>query len=79
MSADQPVVVPEPPLVTVVSGSPTEEEIAALIAVLSAVSGGDDGGGMPGRNGSRWAAPSSRMRPMHGHGYGAWRGSALPR
>lgn len=69
---------PQPPVISVVSGSPGPEEVAALVAVLSAASGGGDAGDAP-RRASNWSAPGGRMRQGHAHGHGAWRGSALPR
>ncbi len=69
---------PQPPVIAVVSGSPSAEEVAALVAVLSAASGGGAAGDAP-RRASNWSAPGGRMRHGHTHGYGAWRGSALPR
>ena len=60
-----------------VSGSPTPEELAAVVAVLSARAAGGPGrpAGPPAR--SLWATPVLRtpLRP----GPGAWRASALPR
>jgi hypothetical protein len=58
----------------VVRGSATAEELAALVAVLSAASGGD----APAPDGatSTWAAHSAALRHPLGHGPGAWR-SAL--
>ncbi len=65
--------------IRVVAGRPTPAEIAALVAVLSAAGAGGDGDGGGGRSGSAWSSPGGRMRHTHHHGYGAWRGSALPR
>jgi hypothetical protein len=62
------------PLLRVVRGNPTPEELAALIAVVAT-----RGGGEPAREPVRslWARPS--VRTALPHGPGAWRASALPR
>ena len=76
MSADQ-AASDRPPL-RLVRGDATPEQIAAIIAVLAAASGGDPDPGDGERRPSRWAAPQGRVRPPFTHGPGAWRGSALP-
>ncbi|WP_432763084.1 acyl-CoA carboxylase subunit epsilon [Actinomadura xylanilytica] len=73
------------PFLQIVRGEPTPEEVAALIAVLTARAqaaataraGGD------GRRPSRWADRSRLVRgaagtAMRPRGPGAWRASALP-
>jgi hypothetical protein len=57
----------------VVRGNPTPEELAALIAVVSARGAAEDA---PAPVRSAWAAPQLR-RPLT-PGPGAWRASALP-
>ena len=65
---------PPRPLLRVVRGEPTPEQLAALIAVVSArTAGGEEPEPAPP---SRWARPQLR-RPLP-HGPGAWRASALP-
>ena len=66
---------PARPLLTVVRGEPTPEQLAALIAVVSARGGGGEPGEAPVP--SLWNRPVLRG-PMH-PGPGAWRASALPR
>ena len=77
MTATQPATsgtpatgVPATPSI-VVHGDATPEEVAALVAVLSAVSGGED----PASDGatSTWTARYAAMRRPVGHGPGAWR------
>jgi hypothetical protein len=72
----------EMPLFSVVSGNPTEEEIAALTVVLMARAAAQDAGGGGRRSGERvstaWNQPSRRMRPVVRRGYRAWRRNALP-
>jgi hypothetical protein len=75
MTAEQHVVP-----VSVVRGTPTAEELAALVAVLmsrraslapSAVLASS-------ASVSAWADPAARMRRFAEHGPGAWRRSGLP-
>ncbi|MCW2679163.1 MAG: hypothetical protein JWM62_564 [Frankiales bacterium] len=64
------------PLLTVVRGEPTPEQLAAVIAVVSARATGDGAGEEPPVR-SLWAAPVLRT-PLF-PAPGAWRASALPR
>ncbi|MCW2809637.1 MAG: hypothetical protein JWP61_95 [Friedmanniella sp.] len=65
----------EVPLFSVVHGRPSVEEVAALVAVISAVSdGGRDA--PPAARPSVWADPARRMRPTLSPGPDAWRLSA---
>ena len=64
------------PALRVVRGDATPEEIAALVAVLLARSGGDEVPPVPAR--SAWADRSSQLRRPLRPGPGAWRRSALP-
>ena len=61
----------------VVSGSPTDAELAALIVVLAGLAA--DVGVEDGVATSSWASPGSRLRTAYGPGVGAWRASGLPR
>ncbi len=68
------------PVLRVVSGNPTPEEIAVITAVVAAASAGGDGAtGPPAPSSSVWGrssrAPGHRPAP----GPGAWRVSGLPR
>ena len=66
---------PARPLLRVVRGEPTPEELAALIAVVSArAAGGDDA--QPPAPPSLWARP--QLRAPLAPGPGAWRASGLP-
>ncbi|MFG2002502.1 acyl-CoA carboxylase subunit epsilon [Spirillospora sp. NPDC048911] len=78
-----------PPFLQVVKGEPTAEEIAALVAVLTAraqaaaVARARAAEGGAGRA-SRWADRSRQLRgpgteAFRERGPGAWRASALPR
>jgi hypothetical protein len=64
---------PARPLLQVVRGEPTPEELAALIAVVSSRGAAEQ---PPPAPPSRWARPQLR-RPLHPEP-GAWRASALP-
>ncbi|GAA1511846.1 acyl-CoA carboxylase subunit epsilon [Nocardioides humi] len=69
-----------PPLLSVLTPGTTPEEVAALVAVLSALGGGAPAPAAPR---SEWTDPARRLRatatthPTPGRG--AWRASALPR
>jgi len=65
------------PLLRVVNADATPEEIAALVAVFSAL--GSAGGEPPGRPRPVWNHPARTVRQTHRHGPGAWRASGLPR
>lgn len=64
------------PLLRVVSGSPTPEELAVVVAVLST-----RGSAAPVEQPqfSLWARKSRQTRPSLRPGFGAWRASAMPR
>ena len=64
-------------VIVVSAGHPTAEELAAVVVVLRAVSGGgaDD---TPAPT-STWSAPALRLRTAYGQGPGGWRASVLPR
>ncbi|MFD2767952.1 acyl-CoA carboxylase subunit epsilon [Micromonospora eburnea] len=60
-------------------GTPTPEQVAALVVVLASVAGSAEAGEAAPRRTSLWA---ERARPAFGpltHGAGGWRRSALPR
>ena len=60
----------------VVHGRATPEEVAALVAALSAVAGGEPPASE--HPSSTWAAHSAAMRPPVSHGPGAWRTALRP-
>ncbi len=72
MSAEQPAA----PVLRIVRGSPEPEEVAALVTVLAAVSGGASAA-PPSEPASHWAAPARLMRPAVAPT--GWWASALPR
>lgn len=67
---------PTPPVLRVLRGSPTPEEVAALVAVLAAAS---LRGEPPPPPRSLWATPSYATARLPRPGPGAWRASGLPR
>jgi hypothetical protein len=70
---------PQAPLLRVVRGAPTPEELAALLAVVSARTAQTGPGvARTRRRRSEWGAHYRRLAPGPGHGPGAWRASGLP-
>lgn len=70
---------PEPPtrpLLQVLTPDATPEQVAAVVAVFSAMAGGEP---EPEKPKSQWAAPARRMRSPLLPGRDGWRASALPR
>jgi hypothetical protein len=65
------------PLLRVVKGDPTAEELAALVAVVAAR--GTAAAPPPVRRRSAWGDPALATRPVHHHGPDGWRRSAFPR
>ena len=68
----------ERPILKVINPDATPEEVAALVAVFSAL-GSATTGGAPKRPRPPWSDPARGVRRTHRHGDGAWRASGLPR
>jgi hypothetical protein len=66
------------PTLRLVRGDAAPEEIAALLAVLSARAAPPPHGPAPAVQGG-WADPATRLRIRHPVGPGAWRASGRPR
>ena len=66
----------ERPFLRVVSGNPTEEELAAILAVVASRSSAQPAASP---QFSLWARKSRLVRPVQRPGYGAWRASMMPR
>jgi len=66
----------QPPMLRIVRGEVTPEELAALVAVLAAASGGGAPAGPPAPV-SQWAPPSRLLRPSIAPT--GWWESSLPR
>ena len=62
-------------MLRVVSGSPTPDELAVVVAVL----GSRTATGTEQRVWSLWSRKSRMVRPSLRPGYGAWRASTMPR
>ena len=72
----EPLPAPGEPLLRVVRGDASPQEIAALVAVLMSRPAVDDAAPEP--TPSAWSDRSALLRPPVFPGPGAWRGSALP-
>ena len=61
----------QPPLLRIVKGDPSPEELAALVSVVSALGGKEE----PVRPNMRseWSAHHHKVRGAHRHGPGTWR------
>jgi hypothetical protein len=73
---------PQRPVLRIVRGDPTPEELAALLAVVGAKSGPGPGGG-PAAGSARsrrsaWSDPARLVRRPVRSGPDGWRRSALP-
>ncbi len=64
------------PLLRIVKGDPTPGEVAALVAVVSALAAGAQAADAKARPGPEWGAHHRKLRGTHRHGPGAWRASA---
>ena len=64
------------PVLRILRGDATPEEVAALVAVIASMSGGTAPAKPQPR--STWADPARRMRTTLPHGPGAWRASGMP-
>jgi hypothetical protein len=67
------------PVLSIVRGNPSPEQIAALVAVLAARAASARAAGRDGRQRYGWSATSWLLRAPLERGPGAWRASALPR
>ena len=65
-----------PPLLRVVNADATPEEIAALVAVFSAL--GSAAAEPAKKPRPTWSDPARSVRRTHQTGVGAWRASSLP-
>ena len=69
-----------PPILRVVRGNATDEEIAALLAVVARRPNGSASGAAQGQQPiSAWGDPAAALRPRLHPGPGAWRNQARPR
>jgi hypothetical protein len=77
VSGEREVTDQRPPLLRVVNSDATPQEVAALVAVLSALDSA--GGEAPRKPRPAWSDPARGVRRTHRNGPGAWRASGLPR
>lgn len=70
----------ETPVISIVSGSPTEEELAAVVAVLIAATPARQPAGVRSDRplAGGWKSYTRTLRRAHTPGPGAWRQSARP-
>jgi hypothetical protein len=66
----------EQPLLRIVKGDPTSEEVAALVSVVSALAAGAQATDAAAQPRPEWGAHHRKVRATHRHGPGAWRASA---
>ena len=67
----------ETPLLRIVTPGATDEEVAALVAVVTALASAGAAGTAPARR-PEWSARHRTLRSTLRPGPGAWRASALP-
>jgi hypothetical protein len=67
----------ERPMLKIVKGDPTPEELAALVAVISSIGSGTPA--PPERRTPEWSAHHRKVRATFAPGPGGWRSSGLPR
>ncbi len=65
------------PHLRIVRGNPTDEEVAALVAVVTTL--GEAPSETPGPPRPAWSNRRALVREPLAHGPGAWRASGLPR
>ena len=72
---------PERPPLDVITGDATDEEVAALVAVVQAMAAAGAAAAASARPARRsaWADPARGVRTSLPQGAGAWRASGLPR
>ena len=76
MTDDEQAGQQSPPMLRVVRGDPTPEELAAVVAVLAAA--GSSTPSTPEPRG-QWRSRGRNVRPSLSRGHDAWRSSGLPR
>ena len=68
---------PQRPLLRIVNGDATPEEVAAVVAVFASLGGSEDAA--PPRRTPEWSAHHRKVRATYAHGPGGWRSSGMPR
>ena len=64
------------PILRIVKGNPTPEEVAALVTVVCAMAAGAAEASSRQKPEPEWGAHHRKLRATHRHGPGAWRVSA---
>ncbi len=64
-----------PPLLRIVKGDPTPDEVAALVTVVSVLAAGAQAADAAAVPRPEWGAHHRKVRGSHRHGPGAWRAS----
>jgi hypothetical protein len=64
------------PVLKIVTPDTTPEEVAAIVAVFSALSSEEP---RRPRRRTEWNSPYRQVRPFYSHGPGGWRSSGLPK
>ncbi|OLF05951.1 acyl-CoA carboxylase subunit epsilon [Actinophytocola xanthii] len=67
----------DPPTLRVVRGEPSDDELAAVVAVFTALTVEPDERPAENAPRSRWSDRASLVRPPVRHGPGAWRASTF--
>jgi hypothetical protein len=75
-SSVEPVETQTQPLLRIVKGNPTPEEVAALVAVVSSMATAAEAAAQDKTPRPEWSARHRMLRQPHRHGPGAWRASA---
>jgi hypothetical protein len=68
--------VSETPLLRILTPGATDEEVAALVAVVSAMAGSGQALSKPPT--PEWSAHHRKLRPSYRSGPGGWRSSGMP-
>jgi hypothetical protein len=66
----------ERPVLRIINGDATAEEVAAVVAVFASLGGAAE---PPRRRTPEWSGPRRNVRVTLPHGPGGWRSSGLPR
>ena len=67
---------PQRPLLRIVNGDATPEEVAAVVAVFASMGGAER---PPPRRTPEWSAHHRKVRASYPSGPGGWRSSGMPR
>ncbi len=74
--SDESSVVEQPPLLQIITPGATDQEVAALVAVVAAMAAADHA--TPRQAGPEWSAHHRKLHPSYRPGPGGWRSSGMP-